>query len=352
MKIKIGDKVKIPKSKKGCIYGDYGIDSSQAIRTAKILNRNFLFYNGLSRKMDEHLLHHSYDPNHLTGDYFDITEIELYEETIPGCGYTESGERFIYCDTKASTSQILDGYTEITFEEFKEHILIKESKENLLETEFIIENCTLSQRKAIQSYCDEKNIDYVPTLLEMCSKNVFWNKKMFLQTSTLEYNKISFSDLIQFLDKYISKPKFKVGDFVVVKGSDLVGDGNGFRGKVVSKLEEVGVKKATGLLLNESDFSISVNNSQYNIKSSHIERYATSKEIKKWKEENEIKLPKIADYDGQCSNTMLSWGCTEISISTVKELLKLKTSSITLGNVHLDNTLIQLIKKFIEHNKL
>lgn len=209
MKIKIGDKVKIPKSKKGCIYGDYGIDSSQAIRNAKILNQNFLFYNGLSRKMDEHLLHHSYDPNYLTGDYFDITEIELYEEEFPekwyvvrnrenfkilnewankkhGCSYTESGERFIYCDTKASTSHILDGYTEITFEDFIEHILIKESKENLLETEFIIENCTLSQRKAIQSYCDEKNIDYVPTLLEMCSKNVFWNKKMFLQTSTLE----------------------------------------------------------------------------------------------------------------------------------------------------------------------
>lgn len=81
-------------------------------------------------------------------------------------------------------------------------------------------------------------------------------------------------------------------------------------------------------------------------------RHATPEEIKKWKEENEIKLPKIGSYSGEHSFTNLKWGCTTISIVTVKELLSLSLQGITLNGYVLDNEKVQQIKKFIEHNKL
>jgi hypothetical protein len=318
MEIKIGDKVKIPKSKKGCIYGDYGIYSSQAIRNAKTLKQDFLFYNGLSRRMNEHLLHHSYDPNNLTGDYFDITEIELYEEE-----------------------------------------LIKESKENLLETEFVIENCTLSQRLAIKAYCDEKKIKYYKDLIESTLPSVYHDKVFESCTKTFSTykTKVTFSELIQFLDKYQPEPEpeFKVGDVVAVldtfnvRNYDSRGIGHVFEIRKDGTYFE-------NFLKGEKE-AIDLNNKYCtNYQLSDL-RHATPEEIKKWKEENEIKLPTIDGHKGGMTayvrpNDTLSWGCTSISVRTVKELLKMNLKEITLGSYNIDNLQIQQIKKFIEYNKL
>jgi hypothetical protein len=258
-----------------------------------------------------------------------------------------------HCFAHRSIKNPSKEYPEITLEQFKKHIL-KESTtmKNLLETEFVIENCTLSQRLAIKAYCDEKKIEYVVTLLEMCSKNVFWNKKMFLQTSTLEYTKITFSELIQFLDQYQPEPEFKVGDIVVVESWHHTENI-----EFPQTCELVGVNKEFSL-----PFVINLNkdhwgsNGTWSFKKGEF-RHATPEEIKKWKEENEIKLPKIADYSGmfttdQAGTKVLKWGCTSISVSTVKELLGLNLKEITLDSHIINSSQIQQIEKYIERNKL
>lgn len=246
-------------------------------------------------------------------------------------------------------------HTESELELYEEDIL-KESTtmKNLLETEFVIENCTLSQRLAIKAYCDEKNIKYL-NCLESCEyENICFDKsKCFSGDNRSTYinsvfKPITFSELIQFLDQYQPEPEFKVGDIVVVESWHHT---KNIEFPQTCKLVEINKDSST-------PFKIKLNKDHWGDKNEIWRfvkgefRHATPEEIKKWKEENEIKLPKIADYSGEHSTTKLKWGCTTISISTVKELLELKTSSITIGNVHLDNVQIQQIKKFIEHNKL
>jgi hypothetical protein len=81
-------------------------------------------------------------------------------------------------------------------------------------------------------------------------------------------------------------------------------------------------------------------------------RHATPEEIKKWKEENEVKLPRIGSYSGEHSSTNLKWGCTIISIATIKELLDAGLDHITIKGNHILDSEVKQIKKFIEHNKL
>jgi hypothetical protein len=241
----------------------------------------------------------------------------------------------------------LGEYTEITLDQFKKHILKeKETMENLLETEFVIENCTLSQRLAIKAYCDEKKIKvYENSFEENATKeypHLAFNGKYFVGSYSIKNRKlIIFSELIQFLDQYQLEPEFKVGDFVYFDGK---------------------FHKAGPYLLKEKisdgEFKDSNNETRDIKESKGAYRYARPEEIKKWKEENEIKLPKIDGNEGLLSggtlcNTHLKWGCTEISISTVKELLKLNLTHINFDDGReADYKQIQQIKKFIEHNKL
>mgnify|MGYP003425269448 FL=1 len=213
---------------------------------------------------------------------------------------------------------------------------------NLLETEFVIENCTLSQRLAIKAYCDEKQIKMYENSFtsDSCKNypNLRFDKSHFVRTANLNAKIATFSELIQFLDKYQPEPEFKVGDFVYFEGKH---------------------HQAGPYLLKEkiSDGAFEdSNNETRDIKESRgAYRHATPEEIKKWKEENETKLPRIADEVGiyNSKNKTLRWGCTEISISTVKELLELKLTHINFDDGReADYKQIQQIKKFIEHNKL
>lgn len=229
---------------------------------------------------------------------------------------------------------------------------------NLLETEFVIENCTLSQRLAIKAYCDDKQIKvYENSFTSDSCKNyphLTFNKSMFVGTEKINDRKlITFSELIQFLDQYQPETEFKIGDIVVVE--------SWYHNKNVKfpqtcKLKDIGVETDC------APFAINLNkdhwgsNGTWNFKKGEF-RHATPEEIKKWKEENEIKLPKIADYSGmvttdQADTKILKWGCTEISISTIKELLEVGLDHITIKGYHIVDSEIKQIKKFIEHNKL
>jgi len=250
-------------------------------------------------------------------------------------GYTNAYNKgYVYYEEKP------EGVLEITFDQFKKHIL-KESTtmKNLLKTEFVIENCTLSQRLAIKAYCDEKKIRIYEDSFNLRScksyPNLRFDKTHFVDTTNLNAKIITFSELIQFLDQYQPEPEFKVGDFIYYDGDS---------------------HKAGPYLLKEkiSDgvFKDSNNGTRSIKESKGAYRHATPEEIKKWKEENEIKLPKIDCYSGEHSTTNLKWGCTIISISTIKELLELGLDHITIKGYHIVDSEIEKIRKFIEHNKL
>lgn len=313
-KVKIGDKCKIPKTKQGS-----SSFHSSVINLTKQKGQDFLYYNGINED-GIHLLNEYYTPTRLTGDFFAEHEIELYEEK-------------------------------------------QETMKNLLETEFVIENCTLSQRLAIKAYCDEKKIKYWSenTFTNEQAPCIHWDLEEFLCGITGgNKNVITFSELIQFLDKYQPEPEFKVGDHIkllkVVDGrkvGDIVCITSIQADDSYNNMKDVSVKAKGWINYNANNLDKGGfrwgGNGYYS--GDHF-RHATPEEIKKWKEENEIKLPKIGSYSGEHSTTKLKWGCTTISIATIKELLSLSLQGITLNGYVLDNEKVQQIKKFIEHNKL
>jgi len=241
---------------------------------------------------------------------------------------------------------------------------------NLLETEFVIENCTLSQRLAIKAYCDEKRITYVDLEVPSYKTLTFSDGKFkgFIN-SVVQRDVITFSELIQFLDNYQPEPEFKVGDHIkllkVVDGrkvGDIVCITSIQADDSYNNMKDVSVKAKGWINYNANNLDKGGfrwgGNGYYS--GDHF-RHATPEEIKKWKKENEIKLPKIDGNEGvveivvnphSASDVNLKWGCTTISISTVKELIKVGVNHITLKNLHVVESEIQQIKKFIEHNKL
>lgn len=240
MEFKIGDKVKIPKTKQGKVSNFY----SSVLEAANKKKQDYLYYNGISGWASEYVLNDTFDPDNLTGDFFNLNEIELYEEEFPKVWCLKiTKESFLYIQKAYTDFEILTfdtcfnhdylksdhsfahrsietpskEYPEITLDQFKKHIL-KESTimKNLLETEFVIENCSLGQRAAIKHYCEEKGIKQLDLETPKFNVVTFSNRqfKCFL-TSSVPRNKITFSELIQFLDKYQPEPEFKVGDFLI-----------------------------------------------------------------------------------------------------------------------------------------
>lgn len=231
---------------------------------------------------------------------------------------------------------------------------------NLLETEFVIENCSLGQRAAIKHYCEEKGIKQLDLETPKFNVVTFSNGqfKCFL-TSSVSRNKITFSELIQFLDNYQPEPEFKVGDhifFLKEFDDNKIGDIG-----CITKIGEDHYEEPT-----KGWISYKRENHQYPCGGFRWEgngyftgedfRHATPEEIKKWKEENEIKLPRIDGNHGFTvginETVSLKWGCTEVSVSTIKELIKVGVSHLTIKNCHIVQSEISQIKKFIEHNKL
>jgi len=74
MKFKIGDKIRIPKTKS---IGD-DIKNSIAIKMAKEKKQNFLYFNGISG--ERFLLHCFFELNN--GDFFSESDLEIYSKQL------------------------------------------------------------------------------------------------------------------------------------------------------------------------------------------------------------------------------------------------------------------------------
>lgn len=83
----------------------------------------------------------------------------------------------------------------------------------------------------------------------------------------------------------------------------------------------------------------------------YILRKATLEEIIKYielKEDVEIKLPKIYGYEGEYFGTYIKFGCQTVSISTIKELIRLKTTSLICGTTLITEENLKQIAKYID----
>lgn len=381
MKLEIGQKVKIPKTKLG-EENYYSI----IVNEAKNKKQDFLYYNGEERGY--HMLNDYFDYDDLDGDFFNLNEIELYEEEFPEkwcLNHENSAKCLDFINSKCPYDykpyinifyphfeglKFINGYdefkkdyTEITFDQFKKHILKeKETMKNLLETEFVIENCTLSQRLAIKAYCDEKKIKYIDLEVPSYKTLTFSDGKFRgFVNSVVQRDIVTFSELIQFLDQYKPEPEFKVGDIVVVESWHHT---KNIEFPQTCKLVEINKDSST-------PFKVKLNEDHWGNKNqiwSFVKgefRHATPEEIKKWKDENEIKLPRINQYDGKVDDEFIVYGnnCAKLKISWFKNIGNLD-SFLNIGenrtirsiklNSDVDITIshIEQIKKFIEHNKL
>lgn len=222
--------------------------------------------------------------------------------------------------------------------------------ENLLEEEFVIENCTLPQRAAIKAYCDEKGIAYHKDYFDNPAdyseykhirfyENGEWK---FVGTSSADPKVVTFKEVIQALEDYQAKPKFKAGDFIVAEGSTM-------RIKV-RKITGCEVKKGN-LNWNERDWDDGFEHS-YRIESC---RFATPEEIAKWKEDNENKLPIIGGYDGKLIQNgevkSINYGCTDINVNTIKELYEAGMTGLVIKGIDINTMQLDLIMKCINHKE-
>ncbi len=345
--LKDGVRVKIPRTKMGVVNYDSG-----AVRNAQRDGQVFLYYTG--RSLGDFVIL-SEDLN-VAGDYFLESEIELYGDSVfptEWCIRITSKNREILEKYRSTLPQVCDSvtclcgpslnkwlvsdkwadntyisytddlpcgktYQEITDTQFKAHIV--KVKENIM-----IEDNHQSEKK-ILGYKLKEEFDKQTFKDAYCKlvgvseyTNNYTRRYAFCKTSNTEES-LKRAGVLDLWFEPVYDVEFKVGDFVVVKGYDLVNDANGFTGRNVSKLEDVGINNATGMLNLESDFSIKVKGRQYNIKTSHIERHATIQEVAEYKESLLPKLPKIGDYEGQELIDTLKWGCTQIMKSTILEL--------------------------------
>lgn len=380
MEFKIGDKVKIPTQSTANI-GNY----KQACNQMAGYELDYLVITDLNtcKNSNWEVGLDMYSGKTLFANAFNFIDIELYEEEFPErwCleitkesfpfiqktysdfedfkEHTRFSNRYLKSDHSyghRSIKEPSEEYPEITLDQFKKHIL-KESTimKNLLETEFVIENCSLGQRAAIKHYCEEKGIKQLNLETPKFNVVTFSNRqfKCFL-TSSVPRNKITFSELIQFLDKYQPEPEFKVGDFLItIEDSGNATSSKSYKKSYYGKEVVLEIEKFE----DSSNGLLAVCKNGYVVYLEYMPikfvRHATLEEIERWKEENEIKLPRIDTCSGEHSTTRLKWGCTTISIATVKELLKLKLTHINFEDGReADYKQIQQIKKFIEHNNL
>lgn len=80
-------------------------------------------------------------------------------------------------------------------------------------------------------------------------------------------------------------------------------------------------------------------------------RHATSQEIAKYKKELEIKLPLLGSYSGVYRETFIRWGCTDVDISLIKGLYKLKFRSIDIDGIIVSSSELEQIIKYIEYRE-
>lgn len=361
---KVGDKVKIPKTKQGAPNVCYHAKSQVA------KDRGFLYIVDIRHSG---VLVLNSKCNTYDGNYYNASDLELYEEEYVAQlgdlveildtphvrswwkGDEAIGKRFIidlpvkrFNQDLTSALNLANTYGinfkkgDLKLIKRQETKIEEKEMKNLFSKEFIVLNCTGAQRAVIKEYCDKKGIKYYSKSFESTFDPFYPNIKFdgYELTGTradLSGIEISFADLIKGLEEYKPQPKFKVGDFVTVLrawGSQREGD--------VFKILNISYgNKKTWIHISENANSDDT-----------AFRLSTQKEIVKWKEENEIKLPKIADYDGSIKDGRIHYGCTSIAISTFNDLYKAQVSSINFSGAEVKIDDISKIYKYLEAKKL
>lgn len=230
----------------------------------------------------------------------------------------------------------------------------------LLPDNFVIKNCTQGQRLAIRELCTEKDLLGKNSVLELYNQQYPHFKGEFnadktriafntindglLKMSSKHYKELLFPEFVALLDKSKTHYKFNTGDIVYFIGThkSLVTD-IWYRGRI-DKISEV---TATRLIFRNEDnydfFETDISNEIQEF------RLATPEEIKKWLDENEYTLPKIASYKGEIiksnDKTLLKWGCRTYDINRVNSLKELGITNFDIDGYHVNKEkLAQIIK--------
>jgi len=233
----------------------------------------------------------------------------------------------IYSGYSAKEYIIPEGYTEITFEQFK-RLVMKE------------------QRKCIGYKLKDECKKYISAILSISKtgdKNIDFDR--------LAKEADAFAMLIQDLQQagvldlwfdkvYEEEPKFKKGEWVIVgyNTREYLG--------VYDRTENIGIYANEYRTLTEPTHVIG------NGKFDKVIRHATPAEIEAAKKP---KLPKINSYEGKIEGDYVVYGCTKESTDTVKELYHIMKAigieSIKVKGVTITMSEIESIVKVINHTK-
>jgi len=246
---KVGDKVKIPKTKnKGCLFS-----SSHVIDRAKIRNQDYLFIIRIDEcfelKDNTYVLDWRYDGiTNIGGDHFAKSDLEHYEEefVLPKCWFVLCdtreefdiinkfyGKNWIYSTTKningyhnngddqthtnnwvgsfSDKEKLLkNGYIQITFEQFQKHVL----KEKEMEKKII--------GYKLNGKVEVEKVAYLLGCASTERDGMFFWETHFDGLTFLKAKELGILD-IWFEPVY--EEKFKVGDWVtIIKDSGDEGD--------------------------------------------------------------------------------------------------------------------------------
>ena len=250
---KVGDKVKIPKTKsKGC-----SLSSSHVIDRAKIRNQDYLFIIRIDEcselKDNTYVLDWRYDGiNNIGGDHFAKSDLEHYEEkfVLPKCwfvlydtreefdllnqfydkgwaylarkntnGYHNNGDNQIHHNNwvggSGSTKEKLlkKGYIQITFEQFQKYVL----KEKEMERKII--------GYKLNGKVEVEKVAYLLGCASTERDGMFFWETHFDGLTFLKAKELGILDL---WFEPVYEEKFKVGDWVTII-KDSKGEGDNIR---------------------------------------------------------------------------------------------------------------------------
>ena len=317
----IGNKY-VPHSKKGFYTGNKGLNSSSIWKEAKAKNQPYLYYNGLNEEEHVFGIDTEYD-----GDYFLESDVTPYVEFIlperwsirrnqhnyqvintwMNKHHNVEKDVSVYEDTNGLVNNTNakkgdSNFPEITFEQFKTHVLKQDTMQKLLGYKF----------KSNQS-------ELIKAALAIEGNNAFGLASIYSfilkpginQTSINKLNQAGVLDL--WFDK-VYEEEFKVGDYVVLTKNPSGWANKELLGTTYKIIADR--KQYAGNLM-----IYTVENMEGNVKGGLDDgcyRLATAQEI-----ENTQNVT-ISGYKAELEGSVIKFGCQSFNKSTIESLINLK----------------------------
>jgi hypothetical protein len=232
-----------------------------------------------------------------------------------------------YSDYQFWGKSRIENYTEITFKQFKTHIL----KEKTME-------------KGIIEY-KLKFAKYIKAANTITGTNTDYTKNGFIPDS-VAYKKHKEAGVLDLWFEPVYAPEYKAGDWVFVKYNN--GNGVDISGLVSQLYKNDPNNGATGKLYGESDICVKQRKGLLRIKFSDIVRFATEEEVKK----ASISLPKINGK--QCvdnGDKTITCGCTTKSFDWILGVEYAMGDYIDISGTGVSEKEIKQIVEYINNNK-